>query len=310
MKQVLLVGSGGVGTMAAFALDACGHVAVTTVVRSDYDTVLSRGYQIESPVCRGPYDFVVISTKNTPDILRLEDLVATVVSPNTVVVLLQNGIDIEKAFFEKFPTNIVLSGVSMISSTNYGGVIDHVGHDALIVGYFPNPNVDSEAQKAAALEFVGYYKNDKNTCVYDENVRFTRWRKLVYNATLNPVCALTNVDVGRLDLFGGVDSLVRGAMREVLAIAKADGVDLPESIMEDMIRSDDGVYYAPSMLVDIRKQNYIELEVICGNPVRIARELKVEAPLLTIIYNLLSVVQKRTMEEKGKIVVPEKRPIP
>lgn len=330
MKQVLLVGSGGVGTMAAYALDLCSEVEVTTVVRSDYDAVKAHGYKIDS-VDYGHiesyrpskivksiddasketiFDFVVICTKNTPDIFQLEELVASVVSPQTVIVLVQNGINIEEAFFKKFPQNIVLSGVSMISSTNYGAVISHVGHDALKVGYFPNNNLDHEKQKAAALEFVSYYKTDKNTCVYDENVKYTRWHKLVYNATLNPICALTNLDVGRLEMFGGTDSLVRGAMKEVLAIAKADGVDLPEDVMDFMIRSDDGVYYAPLMLVDIRKENYAEVEVICGNPVRIAQNLGVDTPILSIIYSLLLVVQKRTMESKGKIIVPEKRPFP
>lgn len=99
-------------------------------------------------------------------------------------------------------------------------------------------------------------------------------------------------------------------MKEVLAIAKADGVDLPEDVMDFMIRSDDGVYYAPLMLVDIRKENYAEVEVICGNPVRIAQNLGIDAPILSIIYSLLLVVQKRTMESKGKIFVPAKRPFP
>ncbi|KAM9931262.1 hypothetical protein OXX80_009079 [Metschnikowia pulcherrima] len=329
MKKVLLIGSGGVGTIAAYTLDLCKDIEVTTVVRSDYDTVVENGYKIESVdygdiACYRPsnivrsiddasgviYDYVVISTKNTPDILKLEDLVQDVISESTVIVLLQNGINIEEAFFTRFPENVILSGVSMISSTNYNGIISHVGHDSLKVGYFHNSNIPLELQEKAALDFVDFYKTEKNTCIYDPDVKFTRWNKLVYNATLNPICALTNVDVGRLEMFGGVDSLVRGAMKEVLAVAKADGVHLPETVMEEMIRSDDGVYYAPSMLVDIRKENYVEVEVICGNPVRIAQKYGVDVPILTIIYSLLSVVQKRLMESKGQILVPEKRPLP
>ncbi|OBA20307.1 2-dehydropantoate 2-reductase [Metschnikowia bicuspidata var. bicuspidata NRRL YB-4993] len=330
MKRILLVGSGGVGTIASFTLDSCSDVEVTTVVRSDYVTVAANGYKIESvdhgnidcyrpskivrsidaASAEAPYDYVVICTKNTPDIFPLEELVAPVISTQTVVVLVQNGINIEEAFFKKFPQNVVLSGVSMISSTNYGGVISHVSHDSLKIGYFPNINLPRDLQEKVAREFVGYYQTGKNTCVYDPDVKFTRWNKLVYNATLNPICALTNVDVGRLEMFGGIDTLVRGAMKEVMAVAKADGVDLPFEVMELMIRSDDGVYYAPLMLVDIRKGNYVELEVICGNPVKIAQKLCVDAPILTIVYSLLLVVQKRLMEAKGKINVPEKRPMP
>ncbi|GMG39803.1 unnamed protein product [Ambrosiozyma monospora] len=80
--------------------------------------------------------------------------------------------------------------------------------------------------------------------------------------------------------------------------------------MEDMIRSDDGEWYAPSMLVDIRKGNYCEYKVIVGNALDVAKEKGVEAPVLTVLYNLLHVVQMRTMEQKGKFTLPAKRPFP
>lgn len=330
MLNVLVIGSGGVGTIAAYALDYSKKANVTAVIRSDYDTVIEKGFKItsvdygtiesfkpknvvktvEDSVPFGPFDYVVVTTKNTPDVFRVEDLIAPAVTPKiTAVLLLQNGIEIGTDVIKKFPENVVLSGVSMISSTNYSGVIDHEGTDFLKVGYFNNPNLSAEMQKAAAARFVEIYHNGKNECVYDDDVKFTRWRKLVYNATLNSVCTLTGVDAGRLELFGGTDGIVKKAMVEVLAIAKSDGVNLPEDIMEFMLRSDDGVYYSPSMLVDIRKGNYIECEVISGNPVRIAQKNGVDAPILTLVYEMLKVLQMRTKEAKGLISVPNPRPI-
>lgn len=324
--NILIIGLGGVGAMAAYALELNDNVAVTAVIRSDYDIVTEKGFRIESvdygvvecfrpskivkSIEAGNYDYVVVCTKNIPEVTRVEELIAPAVGAGTAIVLLQNGINIEKAVLEKFPQNVVLSGVSMISSLNYGAQISHVGKDVLQVGYFPNGNLSSGVQEQSARTFVELYHNGKNECTYDGNVKFTRWRKLVYNATLNPICALTNVDVGRLDMFGGVESMVRPAMREVLAIARADGIELPEEIMEAMIRSDDGVYYAPSMLVDVRKGNYVEVEVICGNPVRIAQKYGVSVPTLSLIYNLLTVVQQRTMEANGRIEIPKVRPMP
>lgn len=99
-------------------------------------------------------------------------------------------------------------------------------------------------------------------------------------------------------------------MKEIIAIAKSEGVELPEDLMESMIRSDDGEYYPPSMLVDIRKNQYTEYNVILGNALDIASENGVETPTLTILYNLLAVIQMRTKEEKGMFELPEKRPLP
>lgn len=331
MTSVLVLGTGGVGTMAAYALSLNNKAKPTLVIRSDYDAVKQNGYKIKSvdygevefhpstivktiedATHEGPFDYVVVSTKNTPDIFKVEDLIEPVVTDGvTSIVLLQNGIDIGASVIAKYPNNIVLSGVSMISSTSYGdGVIDHEGHDFLKVGYFENSNLPLDVQEKSAKDFAELYHNGKNECVYDDDVKYTRWRKLIYNAALNPLCAITDLDAGRLEMFGGVELMVRPVMKEVMAIAKSDGVELDEGIMEFMIRSDDGVYYAPSMLVDIRKGNYIELEVIPGNAVRIAQRNGVEAPLLTMIYNMLKVIQTRTKEAKGAIEVPKERPIP
>lgn len=46
--NVLLVGSGGVGTMAAYALEKGGRASVTAVLRSNYKTVDEKGFAINS----------------------------------------------------------------------------------------------------------------------------------------------------------------------------------------------------------------------------------------------------------------------
>ena len=63
------------------------------------------------------------------------------------------------------------------------------------------------------------------------------------------------------------------------------------------------------MGVDVQKGNPIELEVILGNLLTVARELKVETPTLDILYELLKVVQFRLKEKQGLITLPEERPI-
>ncbi|GMF53576.1 unnamed protein product [[Candida] boidinii] len=63
------------------------------------------------------------------------------------------------------------------------------------------------------------------------------------------------------------------------------------------------------MRVDVKKGNPIELEVILGNLLTVARELKVETPVLDVIYNLLKAVQFRLKEGQGLITLPKDRPI-
>jgi ketopantoate reductase len=46
--NVLLVGCGGVGTMGAYALETGGLAAVSAVLRSNYETVMEKGFSIDS----------------------------------------------------------------------------------------------------------------------------------------------------------------------------------------------------------------------------------------------------------------------
>lgn len=155
------------------------------------------------------------------------------------------------------PNNIVLSGVSMIGSHEVAhGVIEHEFPDELIIGAFRNPNLDPKAEDAAAKHFVEMYSAaGKTVCTYNEDVGFVRWRKLIYNACLNPICAITNLDTGRIRLADdSVETLVRPAMEEILAAAKAVGHDIQEDVVDFTIEVDPlRLYLPPSMLGDVRK---------------------------------------------------------
>ncbi len=328
-SKVLIVGLGGVGVLAAYALEYNKKAEVTALIRSDYDRVIEKGYEInsvdyghvegfrpthvvktiEDAKKYGEFDFILVTTKNIPDIHVVEDAFADAVSDKTTIVLLQNGFGIEKATFERFPGHIVLSGVSMISSANFHGVVEHVGTDSLGIGYFDNGVSSKEEQLAKTKQFSELYENDKIDCHIDEDVKFSRWRKLVYNASFNTIGALVDLDVGRIQEAGGTDTLIKPTMREIFKVAKSDGVTLDESLMDTMIHSDDGNWYAPSMLVDVRKGNQIELEIILGNVLEVAKQNSVEVPILSVLYNLLHLVQFRLKEQNGLINLPEERPL-
>ena len=328
--SVLLIGTGGVGTIVACGLAYKNLSTVSVVVRSDYEKVKNDGWTINSvdygnltnwkpdniyPTVEDAgkgqeFDYVVITTKNLPDVIKPEDVAEPAITVGkTTIVLIQNGFDLGRPFIAKYPNNICLSGVSHIGSHNHGGVINQTQGDKCLISYFDNSNFDKTIQEAKAKEFIELYSNDKNDVTYFADVKWYRYRKLVYNATLNTVCALTRVDTGRLHLAGTLEAVSIPAMREVVKVAKADGVELPADVINTVVHSDDGDWFKPSMLVDVEKGNPIELEVILGNLLTVANELKVETPTLTILYHLLKATQFKLKEGKGLIKVPEERPI-
>ena len=206
-----------------------------------------------------PFDFIVVTTKNIADV---SPTVAEIIAPavtvgHTAIVLQQNGLNIERPLLEAFPNNPCLSGVSLIGATETSpGVILHDDRDRLIIGAFTNPNMPIETSTRVARSFVELYSaSGKVTCTYNENVGFVRWRKLVYNACYNSACAITHMDTSKMRILKyPIDDVVRPLMLEIVAIAKAAGHELPESIVEDMINCDpEDTFFKPSMQQDIEK---------------------------------------------------------
>ncbi|KAL4940157.1 hypothetical protein BDV06DRAFT_213691 [Aspergillus oleicola] len=314
--NILLFGGGAVGTIAALNLESGGLAEVTSVLRSNYQVVKDRGYTIDS-IDHGklagwkpskvvnsvpdvakeglrPFDYIVTTTKNCPDILPTlaEQIAPAAIPGHTVIVMIQNGLNIEKAVFEKLPNNIVLSGVSMIDSyEGEPGCIVQESRDRLELGPFRNPHI-SDAQKEidAANKFIKIYAaSGKPAVMFSNDVPWSRWRKLVYNAVLNPLAAISGLDSARLRLSGTVIvELARPAMEEVVATATALGHNLPDDIVDRMINLDPiDLYLKPSMQCDSEK----EFEYLVGEPVREAKRVGVPTPHLKAIYEMCKLIQ-------------------
>ncbi|KAL4785924.1 6-phosphogluconate dehydrogenase [Aspergillus varians] len=331
--SVLLVGAGGVGTIAAVNLEKGGLASVTTVLRSNYKKVVADGFNIQS-IDHGEmkswkpsqvlneiphhsaiqFDYIVVSTKNIADShpTTAEVIEPAVVPGKTTIVLIQNGLNIEKPFFEKYPQNICLSGVSLIGSKEASpGCIEQDDPDRLIIGPFANPNIERATQEAAAKRFVEIYSaSGKTVCTYisTDDVPFQRWQKLVYNACLNTICAVTGLDTGRIRLAEDlVETLVRPVMNEIVTAAAACGITLPDGIVDKMINIDPlEIYLRPSMLEDADRGNLTEFENILGEPLREGTSRGVAMPTATFLYHTLKAIQWKCKERKGQITIPAK----
>ncbi|RBR05518.1 uncharacterized protein FIESC28_11354 [Fusarium coffeatum] len=307
--RILLIGCGGIGCMAALNLEFGGQAQVTAVLRSSYNIVKERGFTINSVdhgQVRGfrpteilsdvpdvsqsgiSFDYIICATKNTPDVSTpVADLIRPAVTPgHSTIVLLQNGLNIEVPLLEAFPDNIILSGISICGSSEpESGTIEHNLHDELRIG--PFRDVGDAADRARDI-VARYNAGGRCTCHYDSDVAFSRWKKLLYNAVYNPVGALANLDTGDIQLCPGlVDEVVRPGMREIQATAAAYGQEITDEMIESTITTEPiETHVPPSMLVDVRKSQYIELENLIGEPLRCAKARNVATPILQNHYSL------------------------
>ncbi|KAI1122569.1 putative 2-dehydropantoate 2-reductase [Nemania abortiva] len=326
--RVLVVGTGGVGTLAAYALETGGKAEVTAVMRSNYAAVEKNGIDIDSiehghdikgwrpTVIRKtipnvseeklePFDFILVTTKNIPE---LPPTVADIIEPavtagKSAIVLSQNGLNIEKPLIKRFPTNPIISSISYVGATETShGKILHDDADRQKIGPFDNPGVLPEIAEEAARRYVAIYNaTNKLDVTFDADVKYVRWRKLVYNSSYNSVAAVLRMDTARMRMSQHViDDLIRPIMLEIVAAARANGVHLPDDVPDMVIRADPtDTAFKPSMCQDAEKGNLMEIETIVGEPLREGEAKGVPMPTLRTIYGLLKGIQLQIKEKRG-----------
>lgn len=254
------------------------------------------------------YDFLVVAVKALPSLMRslTKDISPLITPRKTAILLLQNGLGIEAPLAEQFPSNPILSGVSMIGSRfTSARTVYHEDPDELKIGaYFHHESsLPREEQVNAARCFVEAYsagladataKGTGAYCILVDDIVAARWRKLLWNGTFNTLCTLLRISVGELILSPGRDTLLEPAMLEMAAIAKAAGYGhvVDEAVVKQTLEGTPGTSaFRPSMLVDLENGRPIELEVILGAPLSVGRKLGVSTPVLDQVYALLCVVQ-------------------
>jgi 2-dehydropantoate 2-reductase len=119
-----------------------------------------------------------------------------------------------------------------------------------------------------------------------------RWSKLIFNATVNSVAALTGLPhdhhFAELEQPTDLGHLVRGLMDEGKQIAAAAGIALREDPWEmNVLATQRGSRHYPSMLEDVEAHRPTEVDFITGALVREAERRGVEAPLMTAVYRLV-----------------------
>ncbi|KAL4905530.1 hypothetical protein BDW74DRAFT_185059 [Aspergillus multicolor] len=326
--RVLVVGTGGIGCMCSYALEQGGKAEVTAILRSNYDAVEEGGFEIDSvqygkisgyrpanirktiPNIKEenlpPFDFILVTTKNTPDISpTVAEIIAPAVTPgHTTIILAQNGLNLESPLITAFPTNPILSSVVYLGATQQApGKILHDDPDIQRIGAFPNATLAPGVGEAAAKRWIAVYNPDnKLETIYDPDVKRARWRKLVYNASYNPVAAILGLDTPRMRASKHIiDDLIRPIMREIMAAAEACGVSgFPDDLPETVIRGDPiDTAFKPSMAQDAEKGGFMEIENIVGEPLREGESRGVPMPTLRTVYGLLKGLQLKVKESRG-----------
>jgi len=300
------VGAGAIGAFYGGVLARAG-CEVSAVVRSDYDAVARNGYRIESVAqgdlsfrpaqvmrsgsdYRGEPDYVLCALKQVAGVDRAA-LVRPALAPKTVLVLVQNGIDVEDDIARAFPQHELISAVaySAVSREAPGHVVHHSGYTRLVLGNYP------QGVSPAVERFAALIKAGGTSMQVTEDIVGARWQKCAWNTVFNPISALGG-GLGTRDILASeaTTQFVKETIAEVCAIARASGHPLADDTVEKQIQGTLRMpNYVSSMGQDLLAGRPMEIEALLGNAVRIARRLSVPAPRLDALYALLLMLEQK-----------------
>ena len=186
MTKILVIGAGAIGSFYSAKLAQVG-VKITLWCRSDYDFIKKNGIKIESyegdfqfipdkiienlHEIDDEFDYILIATKVLPSI-DIPALIKNILKPKTKIILIQNGIHIEKNIAENFPNNELISAIAFIGvSRKSAGVICHQEYGKIIIGTYGKKASD-------AVHFLeNLWKKSGIEVVVTDEILLERWKK-------------------------------------------------------------------------------------------------------------------------------------
>ncbi len=155
--------------------------------------------------------------------------------------------------------------------------------------YEPRPvSLEEIAPLAEACDRAGM----PATAVLD--ARPGQWRKVIFNASTNPIGALTRLTHGRVCERPDLRALVSDLVNEGKAVAAAQGITLdadPEALIDHAAKPEVAYGHKASMLQDVEARRRTEIDYLNGGIARFGRELGVPTPLNDAIVALIKGVE-------------------
>lgn len=277
--------------------------------------------------CRQPPDLLILFTKSLHTDAALRSVAPLVEGPARVLTL-QNGLgNLEAVSRHVDPARVLvgmttwpadLAGPGHVRSHG-GGVIRMLpaggsrrGGEAQAVANFTgranahanaHANANADSNVDSDVIHIATVLNDAGLqCEVDPNVWKAIWEKVAFNAALNSLCAVSGCAVGQLASVDGGPMLARNVVSEVIAVARASGIDADAAAchasVEHAIAHHRG--HKPSMLQDVLAGRPTEIETINGEVVARARAAGVPVPHTAQLLGLVRLIQARQSDHPTK----------
>src|SRR5580698_11543959 len=262
----------------------------------------------------GPVDVVFLGVK-AHSLPQLAPLLNPVLGAETTVVSTQNGIpwwyfqgfggELEGLRLERVdPGGVISSAIearSVLGSIVYfsteisaPGVIQHIEGNRITLGEPDGSRSERCRRIAEALVASGL------RAPVTARIRHEIWVKVLGNASVNPVSALTRATVAQMLRDPGVSIVIRKIMEEVETVSSKLGMELPVSIDQRIAGAEKVGEHKTSMLQDLEAGRSMELEALVGAVVELGERMDVPMPVTRTVYSCTKLLAETEAKQLAK----------
>ena len=294
IEKIAVMGAGAVGCYYGGMLARAGH-EVVLIARPEHVQAIERdGLRLETQQfdervrLRASTDasavrdaglvlFCVKSTDTESAGAQLRPHLA----PGALLLTLQNGVDNAERLRNVVPHEVAASVVYVATEMAGPGHVKHHGRGELVIE--PSSAGDAVVKMLAAAGVPAEVS---------ENVRGALWAKLVLNCAYNALSAISQLPYGRLVQGGGVPEVMRDVVAECMAVARADGVEIPGDVQAAVRRIAEtmpGQYSSTAQ--DMARGRRSEIDHLNGLVVRRGEALGVPTPVNRVLHTLVKLLE-------------------
>lgn len=232
----------------------------------------------EAPVV----DLVILATKNH----HLTDAISMlqpVVGPETAILSLLNGIESERELSKAFGKEKVLYSFAVgLNSTHIGNRITYTKEGRIVFGEKNNEKTERVKEISALFDRAGI------SYLVPENIERELWNKFMLNTAYNTLSGLLSATYGDLDQ-DPVWNLAQKVCKEVQSVAKAEGVLLPASLIEENHRIVTSLGFAgkTSMCQDMDAGRKTENQWFSGTVIKLGKVHGIPTPTCEVLSALV-----------------------
>lgn len=306
--NILIYGIGGIGGYFGGKLALTDH-HISFIARGKHlSAIRENGLQVKSILgdfhCtpdlatddprNAPIPDLVIMAVKSWQLSTAAKHIAPLLSENSMVLPLQNGVDNAGKLIEHIKREQVLIGFcNLISYIESPGVLCHFAFPpTLTFGELNNTNSSRLKQVDAVFKQAGIES------IIPEDIHRELWKKFMFITTISAIGGLCRVPIGELRQSAYITQLMRNTAEEILAVAQGKGINLNASDIEKVfqaVESMDGQSTASTQR-DLMDGKPSELETFNGYIVREAKKLGISVPVNEMLYQCLRPMEQRARE--------------